>query len=125
MSFQGERQYEKIVSEVTKQLDQFKSWNNLPSLSKLVRKGMAIQSQKFDLIKNYEFVRVTKDTFLVRYMHKRKILQSSISKWGNIRQVKFLTTNHAKCSCYNQRRLHRGSVRVNALILLLSIAGVM
>ena len=105
LSFQGERQYDRFVTEVTKQLDQFMSWNNIPCCSSLVHRGAALQAQEFEYLCNYKYIRASRDTFLVIYMKsKRKKDESPVSQWGNICTIQVLQSNHWVCFCSMYQR---------------------
>ena len=99
LSFQGERNYGKFVSESGSQLEQYKSWNELKCSKELVPKGAALLLQEFTASDNYVHKKVNDRIIYVRYKKEQKINENSpVAKWGNVRKV-MVTENTVKCFC--------------------------
>ena len=100
LSFQGERTYEKFDSTTTKNQDVYKeSWNHLKCSNYLVNRGAALLLQQHECVYNYEYLRISRENFLIRMKpDKRKQVESEVSEFALIRKVT-ICEGYTKCSC--------------------------
>ena len=98
MSFQGECNYNNFISKTTKELQEFKSWNQIPCSKHLNLRVASLLLQEKQSIGKYESYRID-DTFYLRYRREeRNIRDSPILQWRNVRVLRIID-EYITCSC--------------------------